>query len=173
MTDAEHTCLRLVELKRQKVYRYFEYKPQDPPTCEGCFLYLCWCKSEYHRYTDEITSLAWHGIQKRKREREREKERERKRKRENSKGPIIDPCGTPVLQKTIGDDALPTLMKDIWSVRYNLTQLSARSVTPKELSSLFIRMEWSMVPKVVERTRVVRLVVRPRSSASIISLTIF
>ena len=64
-------------------------------------------------------------------------------------------------------------MKDIRSVKYNLIQLSVGPVTPKELSRLFIRMEFSMVSKVVERSKVMRTVVRPRSIASNTSLTIF
>ena len=85
----------------------------------------------------------------------------------------MDPCGTLVLQKTMGDDTLPTFMKDIRLVSYNLTQLSAGPVTKKELSSLFLAMKWLIVWKAVEGSRVMRMVVRQRSTTSNISLTIF
>ena len=40
------------------------------------------------------------------------------------------------------------------------------SVTPKDLSSLFSRMEWLMLSKAVERSRLMRMVIRPRSTTS-------
>ena len=55
--------------------------------------------------------------------------------REKSNGPRTDPCGVAVLQRVVGDDALPTFTNDVRSARYDLTQLSAGPVTPKKPSS--------------------------------------
>ena len=90
-----------------------------------------------------------------------------------SKGPKTEPCGTAHDVGNMSEKQLPILMACCLSVRYEVNQLRAVPDMPYHVDRRVIRILWSMVSKVADRSSRVRAVTFPLSMLRLMSLCTF